>query len=501
MKRLLLFLLLIPALLRAQLHVYPIGNSSKLSDRYYCSVASTNSPVYESAAGSCTSGQCGGNAGSLFNFTIFSIGSSQTVTVTKITSSATTAIIRPSNTTISTTSSGGNVSVTFTVSQPGKYSVEFSDDGSLTNVMVILAQPLETNVPDTTKSYCLKVTSSASLASIPSKDSVIYFPYGTVSFDKWIVPSTVKHIYIVGGAYLEGYIYASAGVLINGRGVLSATGYPYHYGGTSFSQWYRLINISGGVNKIYGITLIEASGPNIYFANGSNTIVDGVNINGFFFNNDGITLSGSGTVLVQNCFIRNEDDGIIPYQNNVTINNCTFWQLNSSSIQLGFQPHSLSNFLIENCTVLHAKFTTANNNGGFITSMNTTENVVPAVITNFTINNITFCTPVTYFMNIRGDRAGQTTSTSPWVYTNWTISNITLLGSGTMLYMHGYSACFPSFYPGGISFSNFTLNGSAAPLSDPTFFSTANYNIAPCSSPGPIHKINVRRTIKNIYSL
>jgi hypothetical protein len=64
---------------------------------------------------------------------------------------------------------------------------------------------------------------------------------------------------------------------------------------------------------------------------------------------------------------------------------------------------------------------------------------------------------------------------------------VALLHSDTspMLFMHGFSACYPSFFPGGVAFSNVTVGGVSAPLSNQSFFSTANYNIAPfCGSGG-----------------
>lgn len=473
MKHLLTLLLLLPLCSFGQVVTYPTIPSHQ-STLYSCTVNGSNSPML------ITTSVDGSESGHSLSYTIFSFSGTVNIAITKIGSSATSAIVMPGGSSVSTTLSGGNSTINITTTAKGKYGVYFSDDASRNNRVVVFANPLETDIPDTTLSTCRVVRDSSILYSAIGSVTTLYFPPGTVKFGRYTIPSTVTEIYQAGGSFIQGYFLRTAGgnINIHGRGVHSNFGYPYHYGGSSFSTWYRSFSttIPSVTTTITGITYTDQTGPVIYFGNGGNKTVTWCNFPTWRFNNDNITTNGNGNGVVNhNYYSGIEDANVISTQSNYTASNNVFDQLNSACYQGGFQAHTLSNISISNDDIWYMKPVLSTNNGGYWCSYLSTPNILPTSVSNVTISNINFETAVQYFLRI-----GVATPTgAPYVYSNWNVNHITLLGSGTQMSVRGFSACFPSFYPGDISFSNFTLNGGAAPLTDPTFFAKSNYAIAP----------------------
>ncbi|MEO6850090.1 MAG: hypothetical protein ABI166_05650, partial [Mucilaginibacter sp.] len=314
-------------------------------------------------------------------------------------------------------------------------------------------------------------------ANIPSTKSIVYFPAGVYSLGgRWVIPATVTHVYIAGGAYVKGYLYRNvqnqnfySKIMINGRGIISNEGFPFHYPATATDQnashMYTPISLYGGPGStLEGLTFIEASYFNVCTVV-DNMTINNVKINGFRYNNDAISVVGSG-ITISNCFMRDNDDSIVPYGNNITITGCVFWQLQGSVIQLGWTPHSMSNLTISNSIVLHDKSPTATwaseGDCGFISAMNKYTTTASADINNFTITNIVFDTPVLRFMDIRGDRNGKSTAYPiPWVFRNFKVTNIWFNGGGTatypLNYLHGYDINHPLV---GFTFQNIYIKGA-----------------------------------------
>jgi len=478
MKKLII-LFLIPLfswVLKAQVSVYPNGNHSKTSTHYTVTAGAMSSPVYVALAGSCPSGQCGGNANKTVSYTIFSQVGSTTITVTKLGSSATSAIMRPNVLgigRISTVVSGGNSTVTFTLSSPKTVSVEFSDDTvNYNHKLFIFAKKPPTNIPDTTLN-CHVVHDSASFYTALSTDTVLYLRPGTIKFGRFIIPSRFVRIYLSPGTYAEGYFYKPTGatLVINGFGILSATGYPYHNGGSSYSAWYKMIEASTHIS-IYDITIAEPTGPMINLTNVFT--IDRVQEIGLFFNNDGITPGGSGTI--SNCMITDEDDAIVPFGSNITIKHNIFWETQGAAIQLGWTPHTLSNITITGNTVIHDQnsFSPFNNpDQGFINAQMVSGTTIPAVISNIFSDSTTFDTRVNVVVDIRSYRSGINYGIfqSPWSYVNFTMQHV-FLSQGTFDQPQFFTYLYnPCQLPASYTVSSVYLNGNAAPLGNQAFWS------------------------------
>ena len=405
--------------------------------------------VYSSNAGNTASTELNDQLGKTFNFTEFSFTGSVTVKVTKIGSSASSATIRPNRVGIGVIKCVSNVSgstVKFTMSRPGKLSVEFDDDASLSNPLMVFGDTIEdtAKVPNKLADNVFIADDSSSLKSIPINKTIVYFAPGVHVIGQFKIPEQISQVYVSGGAMIEGYFYADrktsgAPLMINGRGVVSQSIFPYHYpdknpkNGSS-KAWYKAVEIYGGRGHLVeGLTFIDGSAYYVLIQ-ADDSKIDNVKVNGFKYNNDAFTLSGSNITL-SNCFARSNDDAVVLYTSNLIIGNCVFWQLRGSIIQLGWRPHTMGGVnLITDCDVLHTEWANWKaDNLGFMNAMNAikADRQEQAVIQNFTIRNIYFDTPLSRFIDISGClRWGRQSANSytlndkPWVYKNFKFQNI-----------------------------------------------------------------------------
>lgn len=483
----------------------PAANFDKQSDLYAVTVKSGNiarsSYVYVSRASVDTPRwEWQGQEGKSFHFTTFSFTGTVMVEVTKLHSGASAATIRPNRIglgTVSATTVPEGKKITLTVSQPGKIAVEFDDDPVYMQPLMIFADPPEqsADVPDTSTAVVFKATPQDSLV-VPHGANTVYFGPGVYNIGLWRVPVTVNQVYISGGAYIRGYISANrasaAALKINGRGILSNDGWPFHYPEIGSPQnpvssgWYKSILISGGKGHLVeGITMIDGTAFNILLACDS-AMVRNVNIHGFRYNNDGITAAGPN-IHILNCFIRVGDDGIVLNgSGNFEIKNCVFWHLRGGSIiQLGWRPHNMNGYnLITDCDVIHAEWILPQTqNSGFINYMGNIGDNPEARITGFVVRNIHFDTEVLKIIDIRMNRGRN----NPLTISNFLFENIyAKIPAG----LPGYTV----FLNGGDSthvidsfrFVNFNINGTLindANYRDSGYFKIGNF-VRPLSFSG-----------------
>lgn len=454
----------------------PLSSSLNLySDKYQITVTqngkSYSSYVYKSTA---TGAESYSEVGKTFNYTIFSFADPVTIKVTKLNSSANSAIIRPNRlgfSKLTTTTSGDDRTVQFTLSKPAKISLEFDDDPTLSNALLIVGDSLEiaSNVPNLGNSTVYNVTGDQ--VSLPSGKDVIYFSPGIHTIGYYSIPSSVKQIYLANGAFVRGYLYAnregsSIPLTVNGRGILSNDNYSFHYpaaaSSSNASDWYKALQIQGGANHlIEGITITDASSFNIVFS-AANCVVRNVNINGFKINNDAIT-TGGNTCVIDNCFIHVGDDALVLYGSNITIKNTIFWQLAGGSvIQLGWRPNIISGTnVISSIDVIHAEWVNDTaSNIGFINAMNTLSGSKPGLVQNFTVQDIYFDTNINRFLDIRLSKNG---AGQPTNFENFTFNNIHILtGNSTavpLIYLYRYNS---SYTLKTFSFKNLYINNKIA---------------------------------------
>lgn len=263
------------------------------------------------------------------SWTTFSFSGRVTVVVTKLKAKTVQKCkILPSSYGIKPRISGNRVS--FELDRPRKVSVEF--EGDITHPMLVFADSPETDVPD-------------------AKDPrVVYFGPGVHKIgDKFI--GSGKTVYLAGGAYVKGRLRATdvQDLTIRGRGVLSGEDYPH---GSTYD--HHLINIQGMKTKrvlIEGITLINSPLYNILIT-GSHSTVRNVKMISWWFSTDGVYVGRDG--LVEDCFIKVNDDALKPYESNTVIRDCVIWQLeNGAPFQISWNmPSDNSGIHVKNIDII-----------------------------------------------------------------------------------------------------------------------------------------------------
>lgn len=200
----------------------------------------------------------------------------------------------------------GNV-VSFTISKPGKLSVEF--DGDKLHNLHVFANPLEATRPDANDS------------------NVIYFGPGLhtppENSNSTFRIASGKTVYIAGGAVVRGRLMCDSveNVRIIGRGIVD--------------QPSRGVEVTYSRNvTVDGIIFINPKHYTIY--GGASTHLTIRNIKSFSSNgwSDGIDLMSCSDVLIDDVFMRNSDDCIAIYGHrwnfygnarNISITNSTLW--------------------------------------------------------------------------------------------------------------------------------------------------------------------------------
>ena len=225
-----------------------------------------------------------------------------------------------------TSSTNGNV-VTFTITEPGQYSVEIGANG-YKNGLMIFADPVETDIPSKSNpDYLVLFKANASdLTSIPTSYSGVYFRRGVHNIGVWNIPGHIKNVYFEDGSWVYGALImdGNPNVKIFGRGVLSS--YKFN-----FRQTHCVEAINGSNNiTVEGLVVADPK----YFAIrlvGKNNVVNYAKvIGGWVYNCDGIAaFKGSN---VSKCFIWANDDAIKSYRDSITWSDIVVWQLNNGGI-------------------------------------------------------------------------------------------------------------------------------------------------------------------------
>jgi hypothetical protein len=200
----------------------------------------------------------------------------------------------------------GNV-IYFTITKPGKFSVEF--DGDKLHNLHVFANPMETMRPN------------------PADSSVIYFGAGVHTppesgHGAFRIPDG-KTVYIAGGAIVRGKLVCDSvkSVRITGRGIVD--------------QASRGVEITHSRNvTVEGIIFINPKHYTIFGGGSKNLTIR--NIKSFSCNgwSDGIDLMSCSDVTIDDVFMRNSDDCIAIYGHrwkfygnarNITITNAILW--------------------------------------------------------------------------------------------------------------------------------------------------------------------------------
>ncbi len=291
-----------------------------------------------------TENQIGGFKGSVASasFTQFSFANTKVEIQIKMEGNekAKSVTIRPLRHNIKATISKDGKTVTFTLPQPLKVSVEINDR---VNPLFLFTD--EPEVPTTT-------------ATNYYAPGVHHFPgNGTLTL------KSNESVYIAAGAIVECRFRLTDGsenISIRGRGILSMGEWPHLSTDVSFLFKHATF-FSGGTSHltIEGLTLVQGSGWTIaiedYKGNLTHdNLYKDINMVQFAGNTDAIWVTGDRN-RIDNCFIFNNDDAIVSKGGDGTIvSNIVFWGgvWGRLSLMYNLKGRSITNLLVENVDVI-----------------------------------------------------------------------------------------------------------------------------------------------------
>lgn len=252
-------------------------------------------------------------------------------------------IIRPLSSGITPKINGNTIS--FTVKDPGQYSIEYNRD--IKNTVFLFANPLETNVPD-------------------EKDKNVLFlgpglwDMGNISLED------DQTLYISGGAVVYGTANASkaTNITVRGRGIIEGSKNPgWLQAGSSAKVPINFDQVQNPT--VEGVTLMNPNAWTLNCLSCSNGKIDNVKIISSRQNGDGITLQSCDNFKVSNSFVRSWDDSLVVKNyvgnsNNISFDNIKIWTDLAQSCEIGYETNKgdlfnskIYNISFSNITVLH----------------------------------------------------------------------------------------------------------------------------------------------------
>ena len=174
--------------------------------------------------------------------------------------------------------------VEFTINQAQNLSIEVPGLPQL----FLFANPLEEDVPE------------------PEDPNVMYFKGGQVYDVERLELSSGQILYIEGGAILKGCIHSifTENITVRGRGIIDASYMPYH-------KCRMLVFEKCKDLKLEGIITIGTPAWNLVLGCCDNVHIDNIKLIGWVVCSDGIDVVGSHNVLIENCFLRCNDDCVV----------------------------------------------------------------------------------------------------------------------------------------------------------------------------------------------
>ena len=164
-------------------------------------------------------------------------------------------------------------------------------------------RPVSLEIPGKKILY-LFATEPISQMPDPDSDDVVFFASGQVHSDETVVLKSNQTLFLEGGAVLRCRIWTEGAqnVTIAGHGILDLSQFTNMGHSIRFTKC-RNVDVSG-------ITMIDSQGWNIMLHRCKDAEVRDVKQIGMVIASDGIDIVASEDVLVDNCFLHNNDDCI-----------------------------------------------------------------------------------------------------------------------------------------------------------------------------------------------
>ncbi len=229
--------------------------------------------------------------------------------------------------------------ISFQLSKPENLAVEF--DKSIQHPLLIFANPMESDIPD------------------PTDVNVMYFGPGIHQPADTIFLKANQTLYLAGGAVLRSHVYGAnaTGAAIKGRGIIDGRRFGHTHG--------RLIRFDAQSHDVTLDGFIVLDAPGYYITSGGKrTHANNVKGLGWWFNTDGFGFGEDG--LIENCFLKCNDDAIKLYNSGTRVLRTTIWQMeNGAPFQMSWNSNGNRNgFLVKDCDVIHVDHAWDNPNEG-----------------------------------------------------------------------------------------------------------------------------------------
>jgi len=251
----------------------------------------------------------------------------------------------------------GNI-IRFRLAKPGQYTVELND--SPESALHIFANPPETAVPAADDSRVVYFGPGLhEVATLElSSGQTLYLAPGAIV--RAILPPEEPDI--PGKTYcgFKGYkefltVNKAERATVRGRGILDLSELPWHSRRTFFFLDSRDILVEG-------ITMLNSATWNIVIGNCENAVVRNVKqIASEDTSSDGVDILHSRNVIVEDCFMRNDDDAICvktPWNGlparDILIQRCTIWNERARGLGLISETRKdIENVVFRDCDIIH----------------------------------------------------------------------------------------------------------------------------------------------------
>lgn len=205
--------------------------------------------------------------------------------------------------------------------------------------------------------------------------NVIYFSPGIHEISNLVIGDN-KTVYIAGGAVVRAVIkpgekygissysglktYSPSidlrgqNITVCGRGIIDASGCTTHS--------RNMISVSGSDIRLEGIILRDSPTWTIPIRDSDHVTVKNVKLLGYRANSDGIDITGSSNVTVDDCFVRTLDDLIVVKttlgntrgSSHIMVKNCVLWNQVAHALSIGAEiTKDIENVLFTDCDIIH----------------------------------------------------------------------------------------------------------------------------------------------------
>jgi len=270
------------------------------------------------------------------------------------------AVIRPLSAHIAAKVGPDHRTVTLQIRDTTPLTVEFNDD--IAKVIHLFPYAAETNAPK------------------EGDPHVRFFGPGLHEAGAIELASN-ETLYLAPGAWVKGTVRSvnTKNIRICGRGVLDGSDVPagddpadvstvtkaqYAYGTGSQNMIY-LEKTDGA--KIEGITVFNSTHWTVYLRGSEHIHVDGVRVlnSSDAYGNDGFDVSSSSHVVIENIFVRTNDDCVVVKNlddidtSDVVVRNAVLWNMptGGNGVEVGFElgHHPVSNLHFQNIDLIHVQ--------------------------------------------------------------------------------------------------------------------------------------------------